>query len=83
MKISQLMNNNNRVQANASIIELNNGTKLLTHYKTTVAAYIPSKGFVRSNKFHSTTTSKVINLFMGKGGNEMDQNELDVLLNNS
>jgi len=83
MKISQLMNNNNRAQANTSIIELNDGTKLLTHYKTTVAAYIPNKGFVRTNKFHSTTTSKVINLFMGKGGNEMDQNELNILLNNS
>ena len=81
MQISQLTNSNGNTQSNASIIELNNGTKLLTHYKSTVAAYIPNKGYVRTNKKWSTTTSKVINLFMGKGGEEVPQDYLNTLLN--
>ena len=82
MQISQLTNSNGNTQANVSIIELNNGVKLLTHYKSTVAAYVPNKGYVRTSKKWSTTTSKVINLWMGKGGEEVSQDYLNTLLNN-
>ena len=52
------------IAANQTQISLNNGTEVFFSYKTPVAAYLPEKGYVRTEKFWSVTTSRHINKWL-------------------
>jgi len=78
MKLNPLGNNQNEV-------ELANDTLVLFSYKTPVAAFIPGKGFIKTNKKWSVTTSKHIKQwFDSKWSNVqaelVDQSVLDSLV---
>lgn len=47
-------------------IELADGTCVLFSYSTPVAALVPGRGWLRTSKFFSATTSKHINKWIGK-----------------
>jgi hypothetical protein len=47
------------------MIELEGGVKLLYSYKTLVAAWVPGRGFLVTDRFYSVTTSKHISSFVG------------------
>jgi len=49
--------------ANTTVVEIGGNTVLFS-YKTPVAALIPGRGYVRTDKFHSRTTSKHIGQFL-------------------
>ena len=69
------------IAANQTQISLNNGTEGFFSYKTPVAAYLPEKGYVRTEKFWSVTTSRHINKWLKDVNNvtEIDQAILDNL----
>ena len=69
------------IAANQTQISLNNGTEDFFSYKTPVAAYLPEKGYVRTEKFWSVTTSRHINKWLKDVNNvtEIDQAVLDNL----
>ena len=69
------------IAANQTQISLNNGTEVFFSYKTPVAAYLPEKGYVRTEKFWSVTTSRHINKWLKDVNNvtEIDQAILDNL----
>ena len=52
------------IAANQNEVELTNGTQVFFSYKTPVAAYLPEKGYVRTEKFWSVTTSRHINKYL-------------------
>ena len=69
------------IAANQNEVTINDGTQIFFSYRTPVAAYLPEKGYVRTEKFWSVTTSRHINKWL-KGVNEVteiDQTILDHL----
>jgi hypothetical protein len=69
------------IAANQNEVTINDGTQIFFSYRTPVAAYLPEKGYVRTEKFWSVTTSRHINKWL-KGVNEVgtiDQTVLDNL----
>ena len=71
------------IAANQNEVSFNNGTQIFFSYKTPVAAYLPEKGYVRTSKFWSVTTSRHINKWLQGVTNvdEIDQSVLDNLTN--
>tara|TARA_B100001250_G_scaffold374191_1_gene360858 strand:- start:455 stop:685 length:231 start_codon:yes stop_codon:yes gene_type:complete len=69
------------IAANQNEVEFTNGTQVFFSYKTPVAAYLPEKGYVRTEKFWSVTTSRHINKWLKNVTNveTIDQSVLDNL----
>jgi hypothetical protein len=68
------------IGSNQTQLELSNGTHILFSYETPVAAFIPGKGYVRSSKKYSVTTSKHVNAWAGKDASPVPQSEIDALM---
>ena len=60
------------IAANQTQLNLNDGTEVFFSYKTPVAAYCPSQGYIRTAKFWSVTTSRHINKWL-KGITEVTE----------
>ena len=60
------------IAANQTELSLNNGTQVFFSYKTPVAAYCPSRGYIRTAKYWSVTTSRHINKWL-KGITEVTE----------
>ena len=69
------------IAANQTEVSINDGTQLFFSYRTPVAAYLPSKGYVRTERFWSKTTSRHINKWLQGVNNvsEVSQTVLDNL----
>ena len=69
------------IAANQTEVSINDGSTIFFSYRTPVAAYLPEKGYVRTNKFWSVTTSRHINKWLKNVTNveEIDQTVLDNL----
>ena len=52
------------IAANQTSVSFNDGTEVFFSYKTPVAAYLPEKGYVKTEKFYSVTTSSHINKYL-------------------
>ena len=66
------------IAANQTVLSFTNGAQVFFSYKTPVAAYCPLRGYIRTAKYWSTTTSRHINKWL-KGVNnvtEVSQNYL-------
>ncbi len=70
------------IAANQNEIEFTDGTQVFFSYKTPVAAYLPSRGYVRTAKYWSKTTTRHINNWVGRcvETEEISQEELDNLV---
>ena len=69
-----------QIKANQTQLSMDNGTEVFFSYNTPVAAFIPGKGYVRTEKKWSTTTSKHINQWLdGFDATPVPQSELDAL----
>lgn len=53
---------------NRTTVTLTDGREVLVSYQTPVAAHIPGRGYVRSDKRWSVTTSKHVSQYCGKPG---------------
>lgn len=65
---------------NQSVLEFDNGIAVLFSYSTPVAAFIPGRGYVKTDQFYSVTTSKHINRWVGYNCHKTTQSEIDSLL---
>ena len=71
----------NPIAANQNEVVLNNGDTIFFSYRTPVAAYLSDKGYVRTEKFWSVTTSRHINKWLnGTNADEIAQEELNKLV---
>ena len=52
------------IAANQTSVTFNDGTEVFFSYKTPVAAYLPDKGYVKTDTFYSVTTSRHINKYL-------------------
>ena len=69
------------IAANQTEVSINDGTQIFFSYRTPVAAYLPEKGYVRTERFWSKTTSRHINKWLQGVNNvsEVSQTVLDNL----
>ena len=69
------------IAANQNEVTINDGTQIFFSYRTPVAAYLPEKGYVRTERFWSKTTSRHINKWLQGVNNvsEVSQAVLDNL----
>ena len=68
------------IAANQTEVSINDGTQIFFSYRTPVAAYLPSKGYVRTERFWSKTTSRHINKWL-QGVNNVSEVSQTVLAN--
>ena len=70
------------IAANQTEVSYNNGTQVFFSYRTPVAAYVPSQGYIRTAKKWSVTTSRHINMWLGGINNvsEVTQEQLNNLV---
>ena len=68
------------IAANQNEVSINDGTQIFFSYRTPVAAYLPEKGYVRTSKFWSVTTSRHINKYL-QGVTNVETIPQDVLDN--
>jgi hypothetical protein len=55
-----------QVSTTSTQVSLADGTEVLYSYSTPVAALVPGRGWMRTEQFYSTTTSKHINAWLRK-----------------
>ena len=69
------------IAANQTEVSINDGTQIFFSYRTPVAAYLPEKGYVRTERFWSKRTSRHINKWLQGVNNvsEVSQSVLDNL----
>lgn len=69
------------IGSNQTELTLENGVEILFSYSTPVAAFVPGRGWVRTDEFHSVTTSKHINRWIPEGAEveKIPQADLDKL----
>ena len=60
------------IASNQNQLNLNDGTQVFFSYKTPVAAYCPSKGYIRTANWFSSTTTRHINKWL-KGITEVTE----------
>ena len=60
------------IAANQTVLSFTNGAEVFFSYKTPVAAYCPLRGYIRTAKFWSVTTSRHINKWL-KGITEVTE----------
>lgn len=65
---------------NTVVIELNDGREVLTSYGVPVAAFIPGRGYLRTDARYSVTTSKHMNAWAGKDAPSVPDAEFMVLI---
>ncbi len=53
------------IAANRNVISYNDGTEVLFSYSTPVAGYSTELGYVRTQQWYSSTTSRHINKYLG------------------
>ena len=52
-------------KANVNIISTTDGREVMQSYGTTVAAFIPGRGYVKTRDHFSPTTSRHVNQYVG------------------
>lgn len=70
----------NPIGSNRTVLSLDNGTEVFFSYKTPVAAFVPGKGYVRTDRKWSVTTSKHINAWLNGPAETVPQAYLDSLV---
>ncbi len=69
------------VGANQTVLSLNSVIEVFFSYETPVAAFVPGRGYLKTDTKWSVTTSKHITLYAGKtNGTIVPQSELDQLI---
>lgn len=70
----------NPIGSNKTVVALDNGTEVFFSYKTPVAAFVPGRGYVRTDRKWSVTTSKHINQWLNGTAEIVPQAYLDALV---
>ena len=77
-RVNSVTMNLTPIAANQTVLSFTNGAEVFFSYKTPVAAYCPLRGYIRTEKFWSVTTSRHINKWLRDVNNvtEVSQNYL-------
>jgi hypothetical protein len=68
--------------ANRTQVTFPTGVQVFFSYETAVAAFVPGRGYLRTEKHYSRTTSKHIGQWCdAKAATVVPQNEIDALAN--
>lgn len=67
-------------QANTSTMELTDGREVHFSYGVPVAAFIPGKGYIKTDRKFSMTTSRHANAYAGKSAPEVPDAEFCTLI---
>ena len=75
------------IAANRNVISYNNGSEVFFSYSTPVAGYCPDKGYLRTEQWYSSTTTKHINKYLAgvakdKRFTEVSQETINNLVGN-
>jgi hypothetical protein len=70
----------NNIGSNQTSISTNNGTEVFFSYTTPVAAFVPGRGYIRTDRSYSVTTSRHINAWAGRNAEAVPQAEIDGIL---
>jgi len=72
------------LKANMTVLKLEDlpahGTEVLFSYETPVAAYSPTQGWMQTDQKYSTTTTRHINQWAGKGAKFVPQQTITNLV---
>jgi len=63
-------------ESNVQVVELSDGRRVCLSYGVIVAAFIPGRGYLRTQARYSVTTSKHMNAFAGRDAAEVPEPEL-------
>lgn len=66
--------------SNKTSLTLKDGTEIFFSYSTPVAAYIPGRGYVKTDEKYSVTTSKHINSFVPPNAEVVPQSDINDLV---
>ena len=75
-----------QIAANRTVVTFPNYTEVFFSYNTPVAGYSPDLGYVRTNKWYSSTTTRHINKYLNFSNlsevniTEVDQEVIDNLV---
>lgn len=61
-----------KIGTNQTEVEFTSGTRILFSYDTPVAAYVPGKGYFRTDTYYSATTSRHITAWLGRPAIEVE-----------
>jgi hypothetical protein len=61
---------------NVSMVDLADGRRVCFSYGVPVAAFVPDRGYIVTNRKYSVTTSRHANQFTGKGAAVVPDSEL-------
>lgn len=61
--------------ANKTVVSFDNGTEVFISYETPVAAFISGRGYIKTSKKWSVTTSKHITQWAGRQVTETEEQE--------
>ena len=73
------------IAANRNVISYNNGSEVFFSYSTTVAGYCPDKGYIKTDRWYSTTTTRHINKYLDNAkdyATEVSQETINNLVGN-
>jgi hypothetical protein len=71
--------NSNKHSTRVDIIKLDDGREVCLSYGVIVAAFIPGRGYVRTDARFSVTTSRHMNQYAGKDAPNVPHEELKAL----
>ena len=71
------------IAANRNVISYNDGTEVFFSYSTPVAGYHPKLGYVRTQQWYSSTTTRHINKYLESvNATEVSQETINNLVGN-
>lgn len=65
---------------NTSKVSLTDGREVLLSYGVAVAVFIPCRGYLRTEEYHSATTSKHANAYAGRDSPKVSPVEFAALI---
>jgi hypothetical protein len=78
---THIMASINRINDNATVIHFADGVSVLWSYKTPVAAFIPGRGYIKTDRRFSVTTSRHINAWVWKTCDTVPHAEIEAIAN--
>ena len=71
------------IAANRNVISYNNGSEVFFSYSTPVAGYCPDKGYLKTDRWYSSTTTRHINKYLESvNATEVSQETINNLVGN-
>ena len=67
-------------KTSATVIDIGE-SQILYSYSTPVAAFVPGRGYLKTDRFYSVTTSRHVNKWIDGRSTTVPQSEIDAIAN--